>query len=165
MRFAQGRSAVCRSSPDFTCSQSIQICSGILLSPRLVVTVAHCVSISDSTIACATTTLGKQASPSDLWVTTDPHVRPEATFVRVVDLKRPGDEDTPLCGHDIALLRLDEPIELPRYAESNDEPALLQSADESFSVIGYGVDSADDELGASIGVRRTSSASFRANFS
>lgn len=132
-------------------------CSGFLVAPNLVVTARHCVSrIASSTIDCASTTFGELYAEVEVQITTEPLIAPEATFVGIQEIMAPGAGHDEVCGNDVAILRLEENVQLPAYAVPVLDPRLVASSlrDGAVAAIGYGVDSPEDELGRSIGVRR-----------
>ncbi len=133
------------------------ICSGFLVAPNLVVTARHCVSrMPSSTIDCDSTTFGEIYAEGDVQVTTEPLLAPEASFVGVADIMMPGAGHDGVCGNDVAILRLEENVQLPAYAVPALDPLVVDGSlrDGAVTAIGYGVDSPEDDLGRSIGVRR-----------
>jgi hypothetical protein len=126
-------------------------CSGVLVGPNLVATARHCVSEIDSqVIDCSQAEFAGETFVNELRVTLDPQMTYDSAYVDVVDVILP--RFSAVCGGDIAVLALAMPIALPVYVTPVlDAPV---SEDVELATIGYGLDSASDQLGRSIGVRR-----------
>ena len=86
-------------------------CSGSLVSPTLFITAGHC-------------TAAFAGSGETTFVTFDAHARPTSTYVTGTPYTHPDFFDVPpqgtgvpaSVGHDVGVVVLDEPVELPRYA-------------------------------------------------
>jgi secreted trypsin-like serine protease len=139
-------------------TNQVALCSGVLLGPNLVATARHCVAqISSPEIDCATSSFGPVFPATDLHVTTAAQVTPKASFVGVSQIIVPsGAGQSSTCGNDIALMILDQNIELPQYVVPTINPPMTDHSVYSTSVtaIGYGLDSPTDEAGVSAGYRR-----------
>jgi hypothetical protein len=122
-------------------------CTGSLLAPTLVLTARHCVSpVSGDGIVCSTATInGMVRTPtltmapypaSSFYVTTDPVIGPGGRSVRAVEVITPPNSlGVPLCGRDIALLRLAAPISVSPLRPRLDLAPVPQ---EVFTASGYG---------------------------
>lgn len=92
-------------SPDPSDCNSLQvdICSGALIAPNLVVTARHCVQNTDEQINCATSSFSGQRGNA-FYITTDPDFTTATHWHTVSNINVPN--PTPVCGNDIALLTL-----------------------------------------------------------
>jgi MYXO-CTERM domain-containing protein len=136
-------------------------CTGSLITPTLVLTARHCVSpVAEGGVSCSTATIGgmmrtatlTQApyAPVSFYVTPDPVISPRSRFTGVAEVLTPPDSTgTPLCGRDIALLRLARPVtDVPLIRPRLDLPP---STTELFTASGFGGTNA---TGAGAGQRR-----------
>jgi len=128
------------------------LCSGSLIAPNMVLTAQHCVSrIPPGGIICGQATFGETYRPTSFSVTTATNMttaRRDAFYsVRSVHVPRAGGD---VCGEDIAVLILDQPIPaseaVPLVPRIDDEPLRA----ERYSALGYG--HVGDDSGA--GIRR-----------
>lgn len=169
--FAQQSQAIYMGDPDATHTNVVGIviqtangvatCTGSLIAPNLVLTARHCVSeLSSEALICSPVTIMGMAytpttasaphSPGAFLVTTDQQIRPASHFIRVGEVIVPPDStDVPMCGKDIALLRLTSQITnvgfvVPRL----DVPPRKM---DTFLAIGYG---AQNGMGQGSGGRR-----------
>jgi MYXO-CTERM domain-containing protein len=147
----------------------VAYCTGVMLGPNLVATARHCVAeLSSTTIDCSTSVFGSLYPASDLYLTTATTIDPQTVTACVA---RPADcpynnsvttiivpsgagEDT-VCGNDIALLILGDPISLPQYVVPTINPPMTSSQYETtVTAIGYGVTTPTDTSGSTAGTRR-----------
>lgn len=143
-------------------TQGVALCSGVLLAPNLVATARHCVSLlSSPQIDCATSTFGGTLPAKDLFVTSSATIDGNTSFIPVVGGSSGDDgvivpSGTNVCGNDIALLILSQPIQVPQYVTPAINPPMSDQRVYSTAVtaIGYGVDTPTDTNGASAGTRR-----------
>jgi hypothetical protein len=124
--------------------------------------------LSSTTIDCSTSVFGSLYPASDLYLTTATTIDPQTVTACVA---RPADcpynnsvttiivpsgagEDT-VCGNDIALLILGDPISLPQYVVPTINPPMTSSQYETtVTAIGYGVTTPTDTSGSTAGTRR-----------
>ncbi len=140
----------------------VAYCTGVALAPNLVATARHCVAeLSSPTIDCGTSTFGALYPVSDVVVTTsaviDPHELKNTTIFNTVStiIVPTGANQTAVCGNDIALLILNESLQLPQYVLPTISPPMTDSQYETIvTAIGYGVDTPTDTTGESAGTRR-----------
>jgi hypothetical protein len=123
-------------------------CTGSLIAPTLVLTARHCVShVAEGGVACSNGTVGGIArtitlteptyAAASFFVTTDEAISQRGRFATVAEvLTPPGSTGAPLCGNDIALLRLTTPITTVGLVRPRlDLPPVIA---ESFTAVGFG---------------------------
>jgi hypothetical protein len=123
------------------------ICSGVLVSPNVVLAARHCITTQlITTVTCGSTPLGPSLSPDQLTVTTsvsaDNSLPDDGGADRTVSSISvvPGADDT--CGSDLAFLVLSTPIpasEAPPYVPRFSPPV----SGERYSAVGFGETCAD----------------------
>lgn len=121
-------------------------CTGVMLTPRLVLTARHCVAVTDPTMACTedgTAISGGKVQanhdPTKLYVFAGPD-RPDflsgtARAARGAEILDDG--ATNLCNHDVALLLLQQPLPGAMIA-----PLRLDGdtqKDERVTIVGWGI--------------------------
>jgi hypothetical protein len=110
-------------------------CSGSLVSPTVFITAGHC-------------SAAFAATGEETFVTFDPHARPTSEYVTGTPYTHPDFFDVPpqglglphSWGHDVGVVVLDEPVDLPRYGALPSRGALGGLLSASFSLVGYGAD-------------------------
>jgi hypothetical protein len=123
-------------------------CTGTLVAPNVVLTAGHCVLAFDPdattrAAACEGNSTPRLARAEDVTVVTGVHADENAYAVARLAVPSVNDgRVTNLCGNDIALLVLKEPV---RPSEA--EPLVLAvskgvSAGESFDTVGFGAEDA-----------------------
>ena len=135
-----------RAAPDVTGVVGIAIefddgfslCSGSLIAPNLVLTAQHCVAeLSSEYVDCDQDRFGQLLGAERLYVTPDAVMDFEGngTYYAVSDVQVPQ-QQAPVCGYDIALLTLAQPMSgvTPRIPRLDDYPA----SNELFDAVGYG---------------------------
>lgn len=119
---------------------SVSSCTASLIAPNVLLTARHCVAQgSTETVMCGKSVFGDAVAGSATIVTGDTEPGSKSTFYRGVDVRVPA-ESNEMCGFDIALIILDNPIPAAKVAPlvpRIDQPVELG---ESYDAVGYGVD-------------------------
>jgi len=123
-----------------------ELCSGFLITPDLVVTARHCVAPIDnpSSPGCVAVdaapiaTGGVPLAPSALTVFTDGVLSAQSAPLTVAEvLVTPDSTGASMCGNDLALLRLEKPLE--GIAPISLHVDLAPSVGDGFTAVGYGI--------------------------
>ncbi len=121
-------------------------CSGVLIAPNLVLTAQHCVVSKAEFVSCADASFGPAVDPARVYVTTDASMWASGTSWReVVDVSLPPGAPA-VCGRDVALVTLQDPITGVKPLD----PSLGGPCEPSeiYTAIGYGAtDGVDDHAG------------------
>jgi V8-like Glu-specific endopeptidase len=132
--------AITNGSPDGTAhpyvgvaSSGDEFCSGTLLSPRAFVTAGHC-------------TADFAASGRPTFVTFEPNAGPSSQYIAGTPYTEPGFFNTPpqhvgvpgSIGHDLGVIVLDQPVELPSYGTLPAIGTLDGATGTPATLVGYG---------------------------
>lgn len=133
-----------------------QACSAVLVTPRIVLTAAHCVGIlsagggarCDADAKHAATTLSSVVAPKHLAIVTEEVVwdaegwkTTSGTFVKEVFV--PEASSKSLCGNDIAILELEKPVAgITPASVRTSKPVVVG---EKVAAVGYGLVGTDED--------------------
>lgn len=132
------------------------ICTATLIAPNLALTARHCISDTNSdNIDCRSSRFTTDSAKEDIYLTTEPVMQQHGDFYGVKKIFLPSNDD--MCGHDLALLMLDDNI-----PESVAKPAIPKIHEKitdgtgikQITAIGYGISDPADEGGQTAGTRR-----------
>jgi trypsin len=139
---------------------TVELCTGTLIAPNLVLTARHCVASAAERVDCATSRFEEPYTASSVWVNRTAQLSgplfsfgllgtpagDEREFFSVAEVQVP-DDDGFVCGGDVALLILDEPVledEVPTIEPRLDQPVLDR---EVYDAVGFGMTPLASELG------------------
>ncbi len=138
-------------------AMSLGLCSGSLIAPNLIMTAHHCVSPINETaqgVQCNTTMFGQPVPPSDLLVSWDDDVSNGATRNTIHSVTKViVPPSSRLCGNDIALIELADVVPPDQAMPIEPRVDSRPSLDEPFEAVGYGIQAANDQNGATAGER------------
>jgi hypothetical protein len=138
--FAPTAGAVTNGTPDGAAHPYVGIavsgdgfCSGTLLSPRVFLTAGHCTAAFSATQQQTFVTFDADASPTSVYTTGTPYTEPGFFNVPPQHLGVPAS-----VGHDLGVIVLDRPVELPSYGHLPALDALTGADGTPMSIVGYG---------------------------
>jgi hypothetical protein len=132
--------AITNGSPDGTAhpyvgiaSSGDEFCSGTLLSPRAFLTAGHCTADFASTGQPTFVTFDPNAGPSSTYITGMPHTEPGFFNVPPQHVGVAAS-----IGHDLGVIALDQPVDLPAYATLPAIDSLDAATGTPVTLVGYG---------------------------
>jgi hypothetical protein len=129
---------------DLVSGTMADICTGTLIAPNAILTARHCVTDlgnleMNTSVDCASAMLGAVRPVNNFFVTNEPTLPTTASsFRRVREIVTLPDTGNELCGADVAILILTEPV--PSDVAQPLVPAISDDIQSglAFSAVGYG---------------------------
>jgi secreted trypsin-like serine protease len=108
-------------------------CSGTLLSPRVFLTAGHCTAAFSASQQPTFVTFDANAGRDSVYITGTPYTEPGFFNVPPQHVGVPAS-----VGHDLGVIVLDRPVELPSYGQLPAPGALTGANGTPMTVVGYG---------------------------
>jgi hypothetical protein len=139
---------------------TVELCTGTLIAPNLVLTARHCIAGASERVDCSTAVFDEPHPPSSVWVNRTGQLSgplfsfgllgtpagDTREFFAVAEVQVP-DDDGLVCGGDLALLILRDEVpedQVPTIAPRLDQPVLDR---EVYDAVGFGMTPLASELG------------------
>jgi len=117
----------------------LEMCSGTLIAPNLVLTARHCVSpVSSGSVVCGQSPFGNPYPASQLYITPDEQISYNSNFTKGQEVRVPS-EGNDTCGYDVALIILSNKITSVKPYVPRIDKAV--GVGEVYTAVGYGITS------------------------